>query len=283
MPAGAAAVAAPPKALVPTAVSRVGAPSGGMLRGRLLEAGTTLLPTRAVAVTTLLLPAVGLVKESWMDVLFFLTQLAGAALRQMLTMYSETAWLLVGGVSRTVAMVGPVGFAAAIVGAPAWGVRMARALAPGTSLPAAVIPTTQMVSAGPTKLELCKIGGENQGAEGSTQGVYGQAYQPWPPSPCCLPPCMQQQLTGCVGRQVVPPNQGGIRLLAERGAGGRGGSEPPPSPRRVGGTRGGGRSRVGAKCLGACQSWRRHGCKDMELGVGGLHSFASPDSKQGAL
>lgn len=50
-PFGAAAVAAPVTALVAVAVRRVGAPAGAMVSDRLLEAGTRLLPTTAVAST----------------------------------------------------------------------------------------------------------------------------------------------------------------------------------------------------------------------------------------
>ncbi len=50
-PLGAAAVAAPVRALLAPAVSSTGAPRAGMTRGRLLELGTGLLLTRPVAVT----------------------------------------------------------------------------------------------------------------------------------------------------------------------------------------------------------------------------------------
>lgn len=51
-PLGAAAVAAPVRALLAPAVSSVGAPRAGMTSGRLLELGTGLLLTFAVALTT---------------------------------------------------------------------------------------------------------------------------------------------------------------------------------------------------------------------------------------
>ena len=51
-PLGGAAVAEPVTAEVAAAVSRMGAPRWGMTRGRVLEAGTVVLPTLAVALTT---------------------------------------------------------------------------------------------------------------------------------------------------------------------------------------------------------------------------------------
>ncbi len=145
---GATADAAPLSALVASAVSRVGAPGAGMARGRLLEAGTSLPLMRAVAVTVYSAPDSRPVKRTSVAVLFLLAQRAGAAVRHMLTIYSDTTWLSVGGLRCTRAVVVPIASAAAIVGAPSLGVRMVSALAPGTALPAAVKPTTWMVSAG---------------------------------------------------------------------------------------------------------------------------------------
>lgn len=173
-------MAAPVRALVATAVSRAGEPCAGMVRGRLLEAGTTFPPTRAVAVTKYLPAGVRPVRENWREVLFFLAQAVGACARHAATMYSEAAWLLAGELRRTVAVVGPVGLAAAMVGAPALGVRMDRALAPGTSLPERVTPTTRMVSVGGEKPVLEEGLHKFGAAQGRQQ--HPQDIAAWPPA-----------------------------------------------------------------------------------------------------
>ena len=145
VPLGAAAVASPLPEPVASAASSVGAPWAGIVRGRLFEAGTSLPPIRAVALTENSAPAARPTNDSWMDVLFCWMQLVGAALLQMLTKYTATC--VRGGVSRMVAVVGLVAMASATVGAPALGVRMTKELEQPTCLPEDVMPITRMVSA----------------------------------------------------------------------------------------------------------------------------------------
>lgn len=147
-PLGAAAVAVPVTALVAPAVSRMGAPAGGMASGRLLEAGTRLLPTIAVATTVYFAPAARPVSSTWVDVPLAATHCDVAVARHALTMYLVTAEPVVGGDSRTRAAVVPVGFAAATVGAPSRPVRITRLLLLADSCPELLTPTTRTVSAG---------------------------------------------------------------------------------------------------------------------------------------
>jgi len=128
-------VAAPVSPPVATAVSRMGAPRWGMASGRVLEAGTTVPPILAVALTMYAVPGVRFEKDSWVVVLVWFTHLVGCALRHRNTVYEDTAWFVVGGDRRTVTWVELVAVAAATVGAPGVVVRMAGVLAPGTRLP----------------------------------------------------------------------------------------------------------------------------------------------------
>lgn len=83
-PLGGAAVAAPLKAPVASAVSRVGASAAGMRSGRLLDVRCCLMPITAVARTTFSLPAFRPDTAHSMDVQSFVTQLLGASLRHTL-------------------------------------------------------------------------------------------------------------------------------------------------------------------------------------------------------